>query len=150
MTFGHTEPVQVHFDDLDAMGLLHNSRYSLLVERAMSAFWAAKGWSFDPAQSRFSDVYLVVREFKVTYNAPIVGAGTPLVQIWIDRIGRTSAVYGFRIMSSDRSIMHAEGHRVNVNLDPGTLQPLPFSDELRVAAAELIRTPTGARTEPSR
>jgi acyl-CoA thioester hydrolase len=139
MEFGHTQPVQVHFDDLDAMGLLHNSRYSLLVERAMSAFWLGKGWSLNPAESAFTDVFLVVKEFKVTYHAPIMGASTPLVDIWIERMGRTSVSYGFRVVSADRSVVHAEGHRVNINVDPQTLQPMPFSDETRAAAAELER-----------
>ena len=138
MSHGHTEPVQVHFDDLDAMGLLHNSRYALLVERAMTAFWTAKGWHFDPAQSKFADIFLVVREFKVEYHAPIVGAGTPLVHFWIDRLGRSSAVYRFEILSTDGATVHAQGHRVNVNLDPRTREPIPFSDELRAVAGELV------------
>jgi acyl-CoA thioester hydrolase len=136
---GRIQPVQVHFDDLDAMGLLHNARYSLLVERAISAFWAELGWNFDPALSAFKDVFLAVREFKITYNVPIVGAGEPLVHFWIVRMGRTSGVYGFRVLSPDQSVVHAEGHRVNVNLDPGTLRPTPFSEEIRDAAQVLIR-----------
>ncbi len=140
-TFGHTEPVQVHFDDLDVMGLLHNSRYALLVERAMSGFWLSKGWTPDPATSAFPDVFLVVKEYAVTFNVPIAGATTPLVDIWIDRIGRTSVAYGFQILSTDRSVVHAEGRRVNVNLDPRTLRPMPFSDETRAVAAELERVP---------
>ncbi|MFI6318647.1 acyl-CoA thioesterase [Nonomuraea sp. NPDC050556] len=138
---GHTRPVEVHFDDLDAMGLLHNSRYALLLERAVSAFWIELGWHFDPSASTFKDVFLAVREFKITYNVPIVGAGQPLVHFWIDRMGTTSAVYGFRILSPDGSVVHAEGHRVNVNLDPTTLRPRPFSDELREAASVLLRDP---------
>lgn len=133
------QPVQVHFDDLDAMGLLHNSRYALLVERAISAFWVARGWHFDPGVSRFKDVYLAVREFKITYNAPVMGAGEVHVEFWMDRMGRTSGVYGFRVLSADGSVVHAEGHRVNVNLDPATFRPTPFSDEIREAAAELMR-----------
>ncbi|MFC4014409.1 acyl-CoA thioesterase [Nonomuraea purpurea] len=133
-----TRPAQVHFDDLDAMGLLHNSRYALLVERAISDFWADQGWNFDPAISRFKDIYLAVREFKITYNAPVAGAGEVLVDFWLDRMGRTSGVYGFRVLSKDRSIVHAEGYRVNVNLDPATFRPAPFSSELRAAAAPLL------------
>ncbi|MEV0382985.1 thioesterase family protein [Nonomuraea sp. NPDC050643] len=133
-----TRLAQVHFDDLDAMGLLHNSRYALLVERAISAFWAERGWNFDPAISRFKDVYLAVREFKITYNAPIVGAGEVLVDFWMDRMGRTSGVYGFHVLSPDRSTVHAEGYRVNVNLDPATFRPAPFSSELRAAAEPLL------------
>ncbi|NRQ31593.1 acyl-CoA thioesterase [Nonomuraea sp. NN258] len=120
------------------MGLLHNSRYALLVERAISAFWTDAGWNFDPAVSRFKDIYLAVREFKITYNAPIVGAGEVVVEFWMDRMGRTSGVYGFRVMSADRSIVHADGYRVNVNLDPATFRPTPFSEEIRIAAEPLM------------
>ncbi|WP_308164622.1 acyl-CoA thioesterase [Nonomuraea sediminis] len=132
-------PVQVHFDDLDAMGLLHNSRYALLVERAISAFWTERGWAFDPSVSAFPDVYLAVREFKITYHAPIVGAGEVLVEFWLDRMGTSSGVYGFRVMSADGCTTHADGHRVNVNLDPATLRPAPFSEAIREAATPLMR-----------
>jgi acyl-CoA thioester hydrolase len=137
---GAYEPVQVHFDDLDAMGLLHNSRYALLVERAISAYWQRLGWTPDPAGSAFKDVFLAVREFKVTYHVPIAGAGEHQVHFWIDRLGRTSGVYGFRVLSADRTVVHADGYRVNVNLDPTTLRPTPFSEELRTAAEPLLRT----------
>jgi hypothetical protein len=33
---GQTEPVQIHFDHLDAMGVVHNGRYVLLLERAIA------------------------------------------------------------------------------------------------------------------
>ena len=32
--YGHITEVPVHFDDLDALGVLHNARYAVLVERA--------------------------------------------------------------------------------------------------------------------
>ncbi|MEU8105762.1 thioesterase family protein [Nonomuraea muscovyensis] len=137
-----TRLVHIHFDDLDAMGLLHNSRYALLVERAISAYWAELGWNFDPAVSRFKDVFLAVREFKITYSAPIAGAGEVLVEFWMDKLGRTSGVYGFQILSADRSTTHAEGYRVNVNLDPATLRPTPFTAETRAAAEPLLRAPS--------
>ncbi|GAA0915759.1 thioesterase family protein [Nonomuraea longicatena] len=139
---GAYEPVQVHFDDLDAMGLLHNSRYALLVERAISAFWHRLGWTPDPAGSAFKDVFLAVREFKVTYHVPIAGAGEQQVHFWVERMGRTSGVYGFRVLSADRTVVHADGYRVNVNLDPATLRPTPFSEELRTAAEPLLRVTT--------
>ncbi|WP_327085290.1 acyl-CoA thioesterase [Nonomuraea sp. NBC_01738] len=136
-----TRPVQVHFDDLDAMGLLHNSRYALLVERAVSAFWTEIGWHFDPAVSRFKDVFMAVKEFKITYHMPIMGAGEVQVEFWMEKLGNTSGVYGFRVLSADGSVVHADGHRVNVNLDPATFRPTPFSQETRDAAQVLL--PTG-------
>ena len=44
---GRLIPVTVHFDDLDALGLLHNARYPLLVERAWTELWQEKGVRFD-------------------------------------------------------------------------------------------------------
>ncbi|GII81813.1 thioesterase [Sphaerisporangium rufum] len=144
MDDGLYEPVQVHFDDLDAMGLLHNSRYALLVERGIGAYWLRLGWAPDPARSAFKDVALVVRETKVTFHLPIVGAGEPVVHFWIDRLGRTSLVYGFRVLSADRAVVHADGYRAMVNLDPATMRPAPFSDELRAAAEPLLHRTAAA------
>lgn len=137
--YGHFEPVQVHFDDLDPMGVLHNTRYALLVERATNAYWYRLGWSPDAVGSDFTDGFSAVREVKVTFHAPIVGPGEPVVHFWIDRVGTTSCVYGFRVLSPDRSVVYADGHRVIVNLDPRTLRPAPFSDRLRATADPLMR-----------
>ncbi|MEV4100869.1 hotdog domain-containing protein [Nonomuraea sp. NPDC049649] len=135
---GHYERVQVHFDDLDAMGLLHNSRYALLVERAIAAYWTRLGWSPDPATSAFKDVFLAVREFKISYAVPVMGAGELAVRLWIERVGRSSVVYGFLILSADHQVTHAEGYRANVNLHPATLRPAPISEETRAAAEPLL------------
>ena len=40
--YGHTTIVPVHFDDLDALGVLHNARYAVFVERAMISWWAER------------------------------------------------------------------------------------------------------------
>ncbi|GAA3240654.1 acyl-CoA thioesterase [Actinocorallia longicatena] len=141
---GRTLPVRVHFDDLDAMGLLHNSRYALLVERAVNDFWAVEGWNFDPARSAFEDIYIAVREFKITYSAPIIGPGDVHVHFWVERIGRTSAVYGFRVLSADGGTVHAEGHRVNVNLDPRTFLPKTWSERTLEVGNTLLREPAPA------
>lgn len=147
MMNGRTLPVRVHFDDLDAMGLLHNSRYALLVERAVVDFWVQEGWNFDPAQSAFKDVFMAVREFKITYNAPIIGSGDVFVHFWLENLGRTSGIYGFRVLSADHSTVHAEGHRVNINLDPATFLPTPWTDKIRETATLLLREPAAPLLE---
>lgn len=63
-----TETVMVYFDDLDAMGVVHNGRYATLLERALAAYWTRAGWSYDPGHPRFGEVLFVVREFAITYH----------------------------------------------------------------------------------
>jgi acyl-CoA thioester hydrolase len=136
---GVIEPVDVHFEDLDAMGVVHNGRYVLLLERALAAYWTRAGWAFDPSAPRFRDVFFVVKEFAITYHAPITRVGPVHVQLWLDRLGTTSAVYGFRVLSEDETVTYAEGRRVQVRLDPATLRPAAIGPELRAASRPLQR-----------
>ncbi|MEU4539227.1 thioesterase family protein [Streptosporangium sp. NPDC023825] len=135
---GHIQPVQIHFDDLDAMGVVHNARYVLLLERALSGYWAERGWSFDPALPHFAEIFFVVREFSITYHVPISTVGEAAVHFWLDRMGTTSVVYGFRVLSADHTVVHAEGRRVQVRLDPATLRPSPMSEPLRDSLRQLL------------
>jgi acyl-CoA thioester hydrolase len=136
---GTIEPVMIHFDDLDAMGVVHNSRYVVILERALAAYWTRAGWPFDPGQPRFAEVFFVVREFTITYHTLITRVGLVHVELWLDHLGDTSAVYGFRVLSEDRTIVHAEGRRVQVRIDPGTLRPASIGPELRAASRPLQR-----------
>ncbi|MGV9356498.1 acyl-CoA thioesterase [Streptomyces misionensis] len=125
-------PVEVHFDELDAMGLLHNSRYQVLVERAWVAFWSARG--FGGSNGLENDAFNVVKAFTITYDAPVSASGTYAVNLWIDRLGTTSATAGYRVCSSDGETTYAHGTRTAIRLDPATFLPTPWSDRARDVA----------------
>jgi acyl-CoA thioester hydrolase len=133
-----TEEVMIHFEDLDAMGVVHSGRYVNVFERALAAYWGRAGWSYDPSHPRFAETLFVVREFAITYHVPISRAGTVRVQLWIERLGTTSLSYAFRFLSDDETVVHAEGRRVQVRLDPATLRPAPITPELRTACRSLV------------
>ncbi len=65
-------------------------------------------------------------------------AGAVQVQLWLEHLGTTSVVYGFRVLSNDGTVVHAEGRRVQVRLDPATLRPAPIGAELREACRPLL------------
>lgn len=138
--FGHLEPITVYYDDLDAMGIVHNARYALLLERAITPYWAARGHAFTGGRPTSPDIFHAVREFSITYCAPIQGTGEVGVHFWLERFGDTSAVYGFRILSRDHATVYAEGRRAIVRLDPATLRPTPWTDSARAVAATLLRS----------
>ena len=133
-----TETVRIYFEDLDAMGVVHNGRYVMLFERALAAYWARAGWTYDPSQPRFAEVLFVVKELTITYHEPITRIGTVQVQLWLDHLGTTSVVYGFRVRSDDGTVIHAEGRRVQVRLDPPTLRSALIGAELRKACRALL------------
>lgn len=134
---GHVEPFVVHFDDLDAMGIVHNARYAVLLERALSGWWARHGYSYSGGVPTKPDVIHAVAEYSISYRMPIRGTGEVGVHFWIETLGESSAVYRFRVISTDGAVVHAEGRRVNIKLDPRTLRPSPWTDEARALASTL-------------
>ena len=81
------------------------------------------------------------REFAITYHVPITRAGPVHVRLWLDHLGNTSAVYGFRVLSDDETVTHAEGRRVQVRLDPATLRPAAIGPESRAVCRPPRREP---------
>ncbi|MEV1289434.1 thioesterase family protein [Micromonospora sp. NPDC049679] len=137
---GHVQPIPVHFDDLDAMRMVHNARYAVLLERALSLYWSERGHSFEQGRPTSPDMFHAVLEFTIRYRAPIRGTGDVLVHFWLERFGETSGVYRFRFLSPDGATVHAEGERVVVRLDPATLRPAPWTDAARAVADTLLKT----------
>jgi acyl-CoA thioester hydrolase len=139
LSYGRLIPVTVHFDDLDALGMLHNARYPLLVERAWTEFWQERGIRFDGDWASAGDACNVVKELLISYDAPVTRSGSYAVHLWLERLGTTGLTYGFRFCSADGTTTYARGTRVLVRLDAGTLRPAPWSEGFRAAARELLR-----------
>ncbi|WP_369245175.1 acyl-CoA thioesterase [Streptomyces sp. R41] len=141
LAYGRLIPVTVHFDDLDALGLLHNARYPVMVERAWTALWNERGFGgFEGDWEAAGDFCNAVKELRISYEAPINRPGAYAVHLWLERLGNTGLTYGFRFCSADGSVTYAHGTRVLVRLDAGTLRPTPWSDRFRALGRELLRS----------
>jgi acyl-CoA thioester hydrolase len=133
--YGDVQPSRVYYDELDAMGMLYHGRYAALLDRALLAYWSVRGYGTDLIHST-PDTFTVVRELTMTYHEPIRQHGNVTVHFWLNHVGRTSAEFGFRFLSTDGTTMHAEGRRTVIVLDPTSLRPTPWTEAGR---AELIK-----------
>ena len=132
----------VYFDDLDALQILHNSRYLLLFERTIGSFWMrTMGWGGVLDESTNPDRYHLVRTNEIEYLRPVTGIGEVRVRIWVEKLGRTSLTFGMRVLPMDEDRDYARGTRVLVCVDAATRTPTPWSDELRQKIAPFIRKP---------
>ncbi|MGW2291612.1 acyl-CoA thioesterase [Streptomyces phaeochromogenes] len=138
-SYGRLMPVTVYFDDLDALGMLHNARYPLLVERAWLSLWQQEGFGFDGDWQNAGDASNVVKDLHITYEAPVPRAGQFGVHVWLERLGTTSLTHGFRFCAADGGATHAFGTRTVIRVDPGTGRPEPWSEPLRAVAHTLMR-----------
>ena len=139
VTYGHLEPCFVYYDDLDAVGILHNTRYAVLLERALGAFWARHGYTFADGVFTQPDACVAVAEFSIKYRAPVRGSGEIGIHFWLEVLSDSSAVYGFWVLSADGATVHADGRRVHIRLDPATLRPATWTPACRVLAQTLLR-----------
>jgi acyl-CoA thioester hydrolase len=132
----HERVMGVYFDDLDPFHILHNARYLLLFERTLGSLWEEMG--FGALQGSAIAMHLV-RANTIAYHHPIRGTGHVRVRVWIERLGRTSLVFGFSVMPVDEDRVAASGERAVVHVDPETWLPTPWSDDFRERVAPWVR-----------
>ncbi|WP_127509429.1 acyl-CoA thioesterase [Actinoplanes solisilvae] len=137
VSYGHLQLVRVQFDDLDPMGIVHHANYPRLLEHAISAYVAPLGLAFGGPKS---DLYHVIREFSIRYDVPIRGYGDVGVHFWTERLGPKSADMGFRFVSVDEKVVHAEGTRKHVHIDPRSMMPAEWSDLARRVHDDVARS----------
>ncbi len=125
----------VHFDELDPMKMLHNSRFPAHVERAITAWYHSLGKTWRPDPSENPDQFHVVRDLHIEYLNPVIGPCTMRIDVWLERLGTTSCVYGFVCSNEHGTVGYARGERTIVKLDPSTHRPAPWTEQFRTAHA---------------
>src|SRR5690349_1062414 len=134
----HEQVMGVYFDDLDAFYILHNARYLLLFERTLGSFWEVLGaGTFEPQSG--GDHWHLVRANTIEYHEPVRGTGRVRVRVWVEKLGRTSLTFGFRLMPMARDVDCATGTRTIVRVDPATQRPQPWTEGFRDALAPWVR-----------
>jgi len=137
----HEQLHGVYFDDLDPFGILHNARYLLLFERTIGSFWRHMGWGSVLDAQKSPDQFHLVRANHIEYARPVVGTGSVRVRVWVEKLGRTSLTFGFRMLPMDEDTEYAHGTRVLVRVDPKTLRPVSWTDDTRARLAPYCADP---------
>jgi len=129
----------IHFDELDPMQMLHNSRFAAHVERAVTDFYRTSGrrWERDPRNN--PDQFHVVRDLRIEYLNPVFGPCRMRIDIWVEKLGNTSCAYGFLCSSEDGCVAFARGQRTIVKIDPATHRPAPWTDFFREHHSTLVK-----------
>ncbi|GAA2913722.1 thioesterase [Actinoplanes cyaneus] len=138
INYGDLQPVEIHFDDLDIFGVVHSSRYTMMLERGLSAYWARRGHDISLADSD-SDAWQMVREVRTMFERPIRRIAPIYLHLWTEHRGRTSMTTGFRFISADGTEQYAHGRRIVIRFNPVTRRPSEWSARARADADALLR-----------
>ena len=124
----------IYFDDLDVFRVLHNARYPLLIE-GPSVLSGRKWGGVDYQElERNPDQFQLVRVNHFEYIRAVEGVDEVRVRVWVEKLGRTSLIFGFSVLPIDEDTPYAIGHRVLVCVDPDARQPKPWSNEFKKLA----------------
>ena len=127
---GGTEPplhvfrTRVWFDELDKVGVLHNARYAVHAERALSTWYESRPELIDGPDMRH-----LVKAYEIEFRVPVAQVGELDVELRVAKIGTTSCVYEFRFVG-DGGVVHAIGRRTIVRVGPDK-RPVPWSEDFR-------------------
>ena len=120
-------PIAVRWRDMDAFGHVNNAMYLSYLEEARIRWLTTL--PDVPLNERISPV---VAAAQVNYRMPIKWPGDVMVELWIERAGRSSVSFGHRIVAqADDTLLHADGHVVMVWVDARDGRSVPLPDGVR-------------------
>jgi len=118
----------VYFDEFDALGVLHHTRYLLHLERAQQKFFEHLLGVEDFNAERDEDIYVVVHSLEARFREPIRNPGPIVVEYTIDRIRSGGVTMSFVIRDSLGSAVYSEGKRTVCKLSCHTHRPSTWTD----------------------
>ena len=136
---------RAHFYEIDALWVLHHSRYLQFVERAQQALFDEMMGAAEFSPEKYPDLYVVVSRIEIDYLAPLRGVTPFLVALRGVRLREAALTIGFEFRSDDGAVLHARGERTVCKLGLKTNEPASWSAEFRakyepwIAAGEALK-----------
>jgi len=130
---------EVFFDELDALGLLHHTRYMLHLERAQQKFFEHLLGVDDFNVERDEDIYVVVHSLETRFREPFDNPGTLVVDYGIERIRSGGVTMDFVVRDPEGGKVYCEGKRTVCKLSADTHQPAPWTEAFRKAMEAYLK-----------
>ena len=124
---------QVFFDELDALGVLHHTRYLLHLERAQQKFFEHLLGVDNFDVERDEDIYVVVHSLESRFREPFRTPGPIVVEYLIERIRSGGVTMRYLIRDPEGLHVYCDGTRTVCKLSAETHQPAPWSEPFRDA-----------------
>jgi acyl-CoA thioester hydrolase len=128
--FRFASEFRVRLDETDAMGVaFHGSYFSWFDAVRMDYI---RNLGLMPRYLTGGLTNLIVHT-EADYRAPARFEDLLVVRARIERIGRTSITFRFRVERKEEGTLCAEGNSVHALIDPATRAPVPVPEDVRAA-----------------
>ena len=122
---------RAHFYEIDALWVLHHSRYLQFVERAQQALFDELMGAKEFSPEKYPDLYVVVKRVEIDYLVPLRGVAPFLVTLRGVKLQEAGLTVAFEFRSEDGAVLHARGERTVCKLGLQTHEPTGWSAEFR-------------------
>ncbi|MGB0414242.1 MAG: acyl-CoA thioesterase [Coraliomargarita sp.] len=133
MPIHFTYQSSVYFDELDALGVLHHTRYLLHLERAQQKFFEHLLGVDDFNADRDEDIYVVLHSLESRFREPVRKPGPITIDYSVERIRSGGVTMGFVIRDPENGRVYCDGTRTICKLSGQTHRPAPWTDAFRQA-----------------
>src|SRR3990172_1405627 len=125
-----TSVQKIRFDDVDGAGIVYYPQFFHLCHAAFEDFFDSAAPVSYPelvGQRRLGFPTVAIES---SFSAPLVYGDVAVVELTVERMGRSSVTFGYQIRKRDGAIcFRASITTVLVSID--TMKPVPLSDEHR-------------------
>lgn len=132
--FNFSFPIQMRWNDLDALGHVNNSVYVTYFEIARGQFMlnACPFWDWT------KDMFLIANVHVDFLKELVLTSTNPLVHVRTVKIGGKSFVLEYIITSGKgkETVIHAKGTTTQIMFDRKTRQTIEISDRVRASLRE--------------
>ena len=159
--FHFATDIRVRWPDTDAVGITYNGAFLTFFDvarvefrRAVTAWRSGVSIDHPSVQDRLSEdrgVVFTLASTTIDWRAPSRVDNRLRIATRVGAVGKTSYTHEYIVTRLAGGVVVALGSTVQVRVDPVTLRPLPFDDEMRAELAgfqEALRT--GAASFPPR
>ncbi len=125
---------KVRYWDTDANGHVFNARYFIYWDDALTDFFEAAGLDFGTEGGPL----WVTRRTECDFRGEANIGDRLATSVWVDRIGKTSVVFGLKTIEEGSGRLVTEGREIYVVIDPETRQPISVPAEARARLAHHV------------
>jgi len=125
--------INVRFGDCDPAGLVYYPVLFHYCHAAMEEFFAARcrmSYASVMAERRLGFPTVNVR---AEFFAPLVYGDEALVEVWVSKVGRTSATFEYRLRRASDGTLCASATHVQVSMNLDERRAVPVPEDLRRA-----------------
>ena len=116
--------VRVRYAETDRMGLLHHSRYFVLLEMARTEALREHGLTYRELED--SGCFLVVAKAECAYRAPAMYDDMLTIETRVTRMTLTRIEHSYRILRESDGVLLAEAKTTLASVDKqGNIQAIP-------------------------